>query len=146
LQEESDKLRLQQQDAERRNDYELASQIQYGKLPEKKKENETIQKKLSELQKEKKILTEEISEEDIAEVVSKWTGIPVSKLLGGEKEKLVHMEEILKQRLIGQDEALNAVSRILRRARAGLQDPIAPWVLSFFWDRPEWVKLNWPRL
>ena len=88
LQEESDKLRLQQQDAERRNDYELASQIQYGKLPEIKKESETVQDKLSELQKEKKILTEEISEEDIAEVVSKWTGIPVSKLLGGEKEKL----------------------------------------------------------
>jgi ATP-dependent Clp protease ATP-binding subunit ClpB len=138
LQEESDKLRLQQQDAERRNDYELASQIQYGKLPEKKKESETVQNNLSELQKEKKILTEEISEEDIAEVVSKWTGIPVSKLLGGEKEKLVHMEEILKQRVIGQDEALNAVSRILRRARAGLQDPHRP-IGSFIFLGPTGV-------
>jgi len=138
LQEESDKLRLQQQDAERRNDYELASQIQYGKLPENKKESETVQKSLSELQKEKKILTEEISEEDIAEVVSKWTGIPVSKLLGGEKEKLVHMEEILKQRVIGQDEALNAVSRILRRARAGLQDPHRP-IGSFIFLGPTGV-------
>lgn len=138
LQEKSDKLRLQQQDAERRNDYELASQIQYGKLPEKKKESETVQNNLSELQKEKKILTEEISEEDIAEVVSKWTGIPVSKLLGGEKEKLVHMEEILKKRVIGQDEALNAVSRILRRARAGLQDPHRP-IGSFIFLGPTGV-------
>jgi ATP-dependent Clp protease ATP-binding subunit ClpB len=138
LQEESDKLRLQQQDAERRNDYELASQIQYGKLPEKKKESETVQEKLSELQKIKKILPEEIGEEDIAEVVSKWTGIPVSKLLGGEKEKLVHMEDILKQRVIGQDEALNAVARILRRAKAGLQDPHRP-IGSFIFLGPTGV-------
>jgi ATP-dependent Clp protease ATP-binding subunit ClpB len=126
IKEETDKLRLQQQDAERRNDYELASQIQYGRLPEKKKEGESIQEQLSVLQKEKKVLTEEITEEDIAEVVSKWTGVPVSKLLGGEKEKLLHMEEILKKRVIGQDEAVEAVSRILRRSRAGLQDPHRP--------------------
>ena len=138
LKEETDKLRLQQQEAERRNDYELASQIQYGKLPETKKESEKVQSKLVELQKEKKILTEEISEEDIAEVVSKWTGIPVNKLLGGEKEKLVHMEEILKQRVIGQDEALNAVSRILRRAKAGLQDPHRP-IGSFIFLGPTGV-------
>jgi ATP-dependent Clp protease ATP-binding subunit ClpB len=126
LKEETDRLRLQQQEAERRNDYELASQIQYGRLPEKKKESETVQEQLSVLQKEKKILTEEITEEDIAEVVSKWTGVPVSKLLGGEKEKLLHMEAILKKRVVGQDEAVEAVSRILRRSRAGLQDPHRP--------------------
>jgi len=126
LKAETDKLRLQQQDAERRNDYELASQIQYGRLPEKKKESETVQAQLSLLQKEKKILTEEITEEDIAEIVSKWTGIPVSKLLGGEKQKLLEMETILKKRVIGQDEAVEAVSRILRRSRAGLQDPNRP--------------------
>ncbi len=138
LKEETDKFRLQQQEAERRNDYELASQIQYGKLPETKKESENVQAKLDELQKEKKILTEEISEEDIAEVVSKWTGIPVNKLLGGEREKLVHMEEILKQRVIGQDEALHAVSRILRRAKAGLQDPRRP-IGSFIFLGPTGV-------
>ena len=126
LKEETDRLRLQQQDAERRNDYELASQIQYGRLPDKKKESETVQEKLSVLQKEKKILTEEITEEDIAQVVSKWTGVPVSKLLGGEKEKLLRMEEILEKRVVGQDEAVEAVSRILRRSRAGLQDPHRP--------------------
>ena len=126
LKQETDKLRLQQQEAERRNDYELASQIQYGDLPEKKRDSEIIQEKLSLLQKEKKILTEEITEEDIAEVVSKWTGIPVNKLLGGEREKLLQMEGILKKRVIGQDEAVDAVSRILRRSRAGLQDPHRP--------------------
>ncbi len=145
LKEETDRLRLQQQDAERRNDYELASQIQYGRLPEKKKESETVQEKLSVLQKEKKILTEEITEEDIAEVVSKWTGVPVSKLLGGEKEKLLHMEEILEKRVIGQDEAVEAVSRILRRSRAGLQDPHRPWVRSFSWGPPAWARPSWPR-
>ncbi len=126
LKEETDKLRLQQQDAERRNDYELASQIQYGKLPENKKMSDEIQAQLSSLQKEKKILTEEITEEDIAEVVSRWTGIPVSKLLGGEREKLLQMEDILKKRVVGQDEAVEAVSRIVRRSRAGLQDPHRP--------------------
>jgi ATP-dependent Clp protease ATP-binding subunit ClpB len=138
LKEETDKLRLQQQEAERRNDYELASQIQYGKLPDAKKESEKVQAKLIDLQKIKKILTEEISEEDIAEVVSKWTGIPVSKLLGGEKEKLVHMEDILKLRVIGQDEALDAVARILRRAKAGLQDPHRP-IGSFIFLGPTGV-------
>jgi len=126
LKEEIDRLRLQQQDAERRNDYELASQIQYGRLPEKKKESETVQAQFSLLQKEKKILTEEITEEDIAEIVSKWTGIPVSKLLGGEREKLLQMEGLLKERIIGQDEAVEAVARVVRRSRAGLQDPHRP--------------------
>ena len=126
LKAETDKLRLQQQDAERRNDYELASQIQYGKLPENQRESGRIQEQLSELQKEKKILTEEITDEDIAEVVSRWTGIPVSKLLGGEREKLLQMEDILKHRVIGQDEAVEAVARIVRRSRAGLQDPQRP--------------------
>jgi ATP-dependent Clp protease ATP-binding subunit ClpB len=97
-----------------------------------------VQAKLIDLQKIKKILTEEISEEDIAEVVSKWTGIPVSKLLGGEKEKLVHMEDILKLRVIGQDEALDAVARILRRAKAGLQDPHRP-IGSFIFLGPTGV-------
>jgi ATP-dependent Clp protease ATP-binding subunit ClpB len=126
LKEESDKLRLQQQDAERRNDYELASQIQYGRLPENRSQSELIQKQLAALQKEKKILTEEITEEDIAEVVSRWTGIPVSKLLGGERERLLRMEDILKLRVVGQDEAVDAVARVVRRSRAGLQDPNRP--------------------
>jgi ATP-dependent Clp protease ATP-binding subunit ClpB len=126
LKEEIDGFKNQQQEAERRNDYELASQIQYGRIPEKQKEMETTQQQLTELQKEKRILTEEITEEDIAEVVSKWTGIPVHKLLSGERDKLLKMEEIVKRRVVGQDEAVDAVSRVIRRSKAGLQDPNRP--------------------
>jgi ATP-dependent Clp protease ATP-binding subunit ClpB len=138
LKEEADLLRLQQQEAERRNDYELASQIQYGRLPENKKESDKIQEQLATLQKEKKILTEEITQEDIAEIVSRWTGVPVSKLLGGEREKLLRMEEILRKRVIGQDEAVNAVSRVVRRSRAGLQDSHRP-IGSFIFLGPTGV-------
>ena len=126
LKEEADRLRLQQQEAERRNDYALASQVQYGKLPENQKESGRVEEQLSRLQAEKKILTEEITAEDVAEVVSRWTGIPVSKLLGGEREKLLRMEEALKGRVVGQDEAVEAVARVVRRSRAGLQDPHRP--------------------
>ncbi len=126
LKENIDGLKNRQQEAERSNDYEMAAQIQYGKIPETTKEIESIQAQLQELQKEKKILTEEITEEDIAEVVFRWTGIPVSKLLSGEKEKLLKMEEILTRWVVGQDEATSAVSRVIRRSKAGLQDPGRP--------------------
>ncbi len=138
LKEEIDRLKLLQQEAERKNDYEQASIIQYGKLPEKKKETEKVQEQLVKLQKQKKILTEEITEEDIAEIVSKWTGIPVSKMLSGEKERLIHMEAILKNRVVGQDEAIDAVSRVIRRSRAGLQDPNRP-IGSFIFLGPTGV-------
>jgi len=126
LKEEVEQLRQQQHDAERRNDYQRASEIQYGLIPAKTRESEAVQANLEALQKEKKILTEEICEEDIAEVVSKWTGIPVSKLLSGEREKLLTMEEVLRLRVVGQDEAVTAISRVIRRSRAGLQDPNRP--------------------
>jgi len=126
LKENIDGLKNRQQEAERNNDYELAAQVQYGKIPETAKEMESVQAQLQELQEEKKILTEEITEEDIAEVVSKWTGIPVSKLLSGEKKKLLKMEEILTRRVVGQDEATSAVSRVIRRSKAGLHDPGRP--------------------
>jgi ATP-dependent Clp protease ATP-binding subunit ClpB len=126
LKENIDGLKNRQQEAERSNDYEMAAQIQYGKIPETTKEIESIQAQLQELQKEKKILTEEITEEDIAEVVFRWTGIPVNKLLSGEKEKLLKMEEILTRWVVGQDEATSAVSRVIRRSKAGLQDPGRP--------------------
>jgi ATP-dependent Clp protease ATP-binding subunit ClpB len=126
LKEEIDGLKNRQQEAERRNDYELASQIQYGRIPGKQKEMEKAQQQLTELQKEKRILTEEITEEDIGEVVCKWTGIPVHKLLSGERDKLLKMEEIIKKRVVGQDEAVDAISRVIRRSKAGLQDPNRP--------------------
>jgi ATP-dependent Clp protease ATP-binding subunit ClpB len=133
-----DGLKNEQQEAERKNDYERASQIQYGDIPEKNREIDTIQGDLDALQKEKKILTEEINEEDIAEVVSKWTGIPVNKLLKGERDKLLRMEEVLKNRVVGQDEAVDAVSRVIRRSKAGLNDPGRP-IGSFLFLGPTGV-------
>lgn len=138
LKAEIDGLKNQQQEAERRNDYERASQIQYGDIPERNSQIDTVQKELEELQKEKKILTEKITEEDIAEVVSKWTGIPVSKMLKEEKDKLLRMEEVLKNRVVGQDEAVEAVSRVIRRSKAGLNDPGRP-IGSFLFLGPTGV-------
>jgi len=136
--EELDKLGNRKKDAERRNDYELASQIQYGDIPNIQREIENIQTELEELQKTKKILTEEITEEDIAEVVSKWTGIPISKLLSGEKDKLLRMEEIIRKRVVGQDEAVTAVSNVIRRSKAGLSAPGKP-IGSFMFMGPTGV-------
>jgi ATP-dependent Clp protease ATP-binding subunit ClpB len=111
--------------AEREANLERAAELRYGEIPE-------LEKKLAELESaqdgraEATFLKEEVDAEDVAEVVSKWTGIPVSRLMEGEVEKLVHMEERLHQRVIGQDEAVEAVANALRRARAGLQDPDRP--------------------
>jgi len=138
LKEEIDRLKNRQQEAERENNYELASQIQYGKLPDTDKKTEEVRAQLAEVQKEKKILTEEIAEEDIAEVVSQWTGIPVNKLLSGERDKLLKMEEILKTRVVGQDDAVSAVSRVIRRSKAGLHAPDRP-IGSFMFLGPTGV-------
>jgi ATP-dependent Clp protease ATP-binding subunit ClpB len=138
LKEDIDNLKNRQQEAERKNDYELASQIQYGAIPQKNKEIEMVQNRLAELQKTQKILTEEITEEDIARVVSKWTGIPLNKLMSGERDKLLQMEEILHKRVVGQDEATAAVSRVIRRSKAGLHDPSRP-IGSFLFLGPTGV-------
>ena len=138
LKEQIDNLKIQLSDAQRKNDYESASQIQYGRIPSIEKEILDTQEGLEALQKEKKILTEEITEEDIAEVVCRWTGIPVNKLLSGERQKLLDMEPILKHRVVGQDEAVDAVSRVIRRSKAGLQDPNRP-IGSFLFLGPTGV-------
>src|ERR1043166_3907837 len=109
--------------AKREGNLAKASEIQYGRLPELEKKLKAADAKL---QKTGKMLTEEVTENDIAEVVSSWTGVPVSWLLEGEREKLVHMEERLHQRVVGQDEAIAAVSNAVRRSRSGLQDPNRP--------------------
>ncbi len=136
--EKLDILGTKKAEAERKNDYEAASQIQYGDVPQLKKDIEKLQMDLKKLQAEKKILTEEISSEDIAEIVSKWTGIPVQKLMSGEKEKLLNMEEILRKRVKGQDEAVSAVSRVIRRSKAGLHDESKP-IGSFLFLGPTGV-------
>jgi ATP-dependent Clp protease ATP-binding subunit ClpB len=125
-------------DAERKGDLGLAAELKYGTLPMLQKELEAQNARLSELQKQKSMLKEEVDAEDIAEVVSKWTHIPVSKLLEAEMQKLVHMEERLSQRVVGQEEAVRAVSNAVRRARSGLQDPNRP-IGSFLFAGPTGV-------
>jgi len=133
-----DALRNEEAEAERKGDLERAAQIRYGELVEVQKELEKTQKHLEALQQDKKMLKEEVDEEDVAAVVSKWTGIPVSKMLEGEVEKLIHMEERIKQRVVGQDDAIEAVANAIRRARAGLQDPKRP-IGSFIFLGPTGV-------
>ncbi len=126
LKEEIDNLKIEEQNAERRGNLERVAEIRYGILLEKQKELNKIAEKLAEIQKKGKMLKEEVDEEDVALIVSKWTGIPVSKMLEGELEKLVNMEKNLQKRVIGQDHALRIVSDTIRRARAGLQDASRP--------------------
>src|SRR5712692_1430586 len=126
LKEEQEALRQEIERAQRAGDYTKASELQYGRAPALERRIKDAETHLAELQKGQRMLKEEVDEEDIAEVVSKWTHIPVSRLMEGEVQKLIHMEERLHQRVIGQDEAINAVSNAIRRARAGLHDPNRP--------------------
>jgi ATP-dependent Clp protease ATP-binding subunit ClpB len=126
LKEEQETVRAEIERAQREGDYQKASELQYGRVPKLEREIKEQEEKLGELQKGHKMLKEEVDEEDIAEVVGKWTHIPVSRLLESEVQKLIKMEERLHQRVIGQDEAINAVSNAIRRGRAGLQDPNRP--------------------
>ena len=105
---------------------------------------DNAEERLKGIQEELPLLKEEVDAEEIAEVVASWTGIPVSRLLEGEMEKLMHMEERLHQRVVGQDEAVDVVSNAVRRSRAGLQDPNRPIGPSSSWDRPVWEKPSWP--
>ncbi len=135
---EIEQARIDQEKAEREGDLNTAAELKYGIILELGKKLEAAQKKLTHLQKEQKMLTEEVTAEDVAEVVSKWTGIPVTKMLEGEVQKLLHMEEKLRQRVVGQEEALKKVSNAVRRARAGLKDPHRP-IGSFIFMGPTGV-------
>ena len=126
LKEELEQVRLDIERTQRAGDYTKASELQYGRLPELDRKIREGEAGLAELQKSQRMLKEEVDEEDIADVVAKWTSIPVTRLLEGEIQKLIHMEERLHQRVVGQDEAIVAVSNAMRRARAGLQDPNRP--------------------
>src|SRR5215208_54054 len=112
--------------AEREANLERAAELRYGEIPKLEEEVVGLEARLAEIQSDRTFLKEEVDDEDVAEVVAKWTGIPVSKLMEGEVAKLIHMEERLHERVIGQDEAVEAVSNALRRSRAGLQDPNRP--------------------
>jgi ATP-dependent Clp protease ATP-binding subunit ClpB len=124
--------------AERRGDLQEAAELRYGRLPELQRSLDEQQQHLAELQAEVTMLKEEVDEEDIAEVVSRWTGIPVSKLMEGEVEKLVHLEDHLHNRVVGQDEAVASVANAIRRSRAGLSDPNRP-IGSFLFLGPTGV-------
>src|SRR5471032_2763160 len=126
LKEEQEALRAEIERAQRAGDYTKASELQYGRVPEVEQRIREQESRLADVQKGKRMLKEEVDEEDIADVVSKWTHIPVSRLMEGEVQKLIHMEERLHLRVIGQDEAITAVANAIRRARAGLQDPNRP--------------------
>ena len=138
IKEEQEQLNQEAQLAEREGDLAKVAEIRYGLTTELEKRFEKSNLKLSELQASSKMLKEEVDDEDVAEVISRWTGIPVSKMLEGEREKLVHMEARLHQRVIGQNEAVEAVSNAVRRARSGLQDPNRP-IGSFIFMGPSGV-------
>ena len=133
-----DAEKLEEQQAERSGDLERVAKIRYGSLVELQNELDVQNEKLQELQKEQKMLNEEVEEEDVAEVIAKWSGIPVSKMLEGDTEKLINMEERLKQRVVGQGEAISLISNAIRRARAGLSDPNRP-IGSFIFLGPTGV-------
>ena len=126
LKEELEQVRLEIERAQRAGDYAKASELQYGRLPELEQRIKEQDARLASLQQGHRMLKEEVDEEDIAEVVSRWTHIPVNRLMEGEIQKLLKMEERLHERVVGQDEAIAAVANAIRRARAGLQDPNRP--------------------
>lgn len=138
IKEDQEQLGIEEQQAEREGNLAKVAEIRYGKSAELKERLEQANKNLTQLQEKSKMLKEEVDDEDIAEVISRWTGIPVNKMLEGEREKLVHMEARLGRRVIGQTEAISAVSNSVRRSRSGLQDPNRP-IGSFIFMGPTGV-------
>ena len=121
-----EQLSFEADKAEREGDYAKVAEIRYSRIQQKEEENKTIQEQLKAMQGEKALIKEEVDSEDIADVVSRWTGIPVNKMVQSEKEKLLHLEEELHDRVVGQDEAIRAIADAVRRSRAGLNDPRRP--------------------
>ena len=138
LREQLDQTKVEIEKAERQYDLNRAAELKYGKLTQLEKQLHAEESRLAEKQSGKRLLKEEVDEEDIAQVVARWTGIPVSKLLEGEMQKLLHLEDELHKRVIGQDEAVEAVSEAVMRARSGLKDPNRP-IGSFIFLGPTGV-------
>ncbi len=136
LKERVEQLKLEQQEATRKGDYNRAAQIQYGELPQVEADIQKLSAQMND--KQSRLLKEEVDEEDVAKIVSKWTGIPVSRMLEGEVKKLITMEDRLRHRVVGQDEALTRVANAIRRSRAGLSDPRRP-IGSFIFLGPTGV-------
>ncbi|MBP2691660.1 MAG: ATP-dependent chaperone ClpB [Muribaculaceae bacterium] len=121
-----EQLNFEAERAEREGDYAKVAEIRYSRIQQKEQENKDIQEQLHMMQGDKALIKEEVDAEDIADVVSRWTGIPVNKMVQSEKEKLLHLEEELHSRVVGQDEAISAIADAVRRSRAGLNDPKRP--------------------
>ena len=121
-----EQLKFEADRAERDGDYAKVAEIRYSRIKNKEDENKNFQAQLHDMQGDKSLIKEEVDAEDIADIVSRWTGIPVSKMMTGEREKLLHLEEELHKRVIGQDEAISAIADAVRRSRAGLNDPNRP--------------------
>ncbi len=138
IKEQTEQAQNEMDGAERRNDLEKAARLRYGTLYELQEKREAAEKRLQQLQKDGALLKEEVDAEEIASIVAKWTHIPVERLLEGEVQKLLHMEERLQDRVVGQDDALKVVSNAIRRTRAGLQDPNRP-IGSFIFLGPTGV-------
>ncbi len=126
IKKQMEEVKFQAEQAEREGDYGKVAELRYGKMKELEKELENAQKELQEKQKESSLIKEEVTAEDVAEVVAKWTGIPVQKMLQSEREKLLKLEDELHKRVVGQEEAIQAVADAVRRSRAGLKDPKKP--------------------
>jgi ATP-dependent Clp protease ATP-binding subunit ClpB len=138
VKEAMDQVRVRIEQAQRDYDYQAASELQFGRMRQLEEELAQAERRLLSLQQDGAMLKEEVDSEEIAQVVSKWTGIPVSRLMEGEVEKLVHMEGRLHRRVVGQDEAISAVAAAVRRSRSGLQDPNRP-IGSFIFLGPTGV-------
>jgi ATP-dependent Clp protease ATP-binding subunit ClpB len=138
VKEQIEQARIEAEKAEREGNLGRAAELRYGRLLELQKQLDTESAKLAAVQAQGKILKEEVDEEDVAEIVSKWTGVPVTRMLEGEMQKLLHMEDRLRRRVVGQDEAITVVADAVRRARAGIQDPNRP-IGSFIFMGPTGV-------
>ncbi|MGD2028363.1 MAG: ATP-dependent chaperone ClpB [Desulfobacterales bacterium] len=138
IKESQEQLGIEEQQAEREGNLAKVAEIRYGKAAELRNNLDQANEKLASLQKNRKMLKEEVDAEDIAQVISRWTGIPVSRMLEGEREKLIHMEDRLGERVIGQKKAISGISNAVRRARSGLQDPNRP-IGSFIFMGPTGV-------
>ena len=143
-----EQLKIEAQQAERQGDYGKVAEIRYGKIQEAEKEIAAFQEEYKLASANGSMIKEEVDAQDVAEVVSRWTGIPVTRMLASEREKLLHMEDELHKRVIGQEQAIAAISDAVRRSRAGLNDPRKP-IGSFIFlgttgaARPSWPK-RWP--
>ena len=138
LREQIEKIKIEIESTERNYDLNKVAELKHGKLPQLEKELKAEENELGKKQGEKRLLREEVTEEEIAQIVSRWTGIPVSKLVESEREKLLHLEEVLHKRVIGQEEAVRLVSDAVLRARAGIKDPRRP-IGSFIFLGPTGV-------